>query len=173
MMLSDLMGEGLVLLDLKGKNKREMLEEMVECLWKAGVLEDKKGFFSSIFEREELESTAVGGGVAIPHGRSSGVKKLSVAFARSKQGLDFQSLDNKPVHYIFMIAAPQDVRKEYLQAIAKVARLLKSELMREKLLDVETKTETMDAIRDFDRIVPEKIEVKTKEGRVIYKNKNK
>lgn len=173
MMLSELMNEKLVLLDLKGKKKSEILEEMVECLWTVGGLERKEEFFSSILQREELESTAVGGGVAIPHGRSPSVKRLSVVFARDKKGIDFQSLDNKPVHYIFMIAAPQDVRKEYLQAVAKVARLLRSELMRKRLMEVRTEKEIMNTIKDFDLLVPEKIEVKTKEGRVIYKNKNK
>ena len=128
--------------------------------------------YSRISEREDLESTAVGGGVAIPHGRSSSVKRLAVVFARDKDGVDFQSLDKKPVNYIFMIAAPEDVRKEYLQAIAKVARLLKSQLMRERLLEVDTQKEIMEIVRDFDQLVPEKIEVRTKEGRVIYKNKN-
>lgn len=172
MRLSELMNEKLILLSLKGKKKAEILEEMVECLSKVDILEDKKDFFSSISQREELESTAVGGGVAIPHGRSSSVKKLSIVFARDEDGVDFESLDSKPVHYIFMIAAPQDVRKEYLQAIAKVARLLKSELMKKRLMEVNTDKELMDAIKDFDQLVPEKIEVKTKEGRVIYKNKN-
>lgn len=173
MMLSELMNEKLILLNLKGRKKSEIIEELVECLWRAGVLSDKKGFLTSILEREEIESTAVGGGIAIPHGRSPSVKKLSVAFARDKEGVDFQSLDNKLVHYIFMIAAPQDVRKEYLQAVAKVARLLKSELIRERLMEVKTEQEIMGIIKDFDQLVPEKIEVKTKEGRVIYKNKDK
>ena len=172
MVLSDLMDEKLVLLELKSRDKDGILEEMVESLSRAAVLEDKKQFLSKIAEREELESTAVGGGVAIPHGRSSKVKKLTVAFARSKDGVDFQSLDKKPVKYIFMIAAPEDIRKEYLQAIAKVARLLKSQLMRERLMEVNTQKEIMDVVRDFDQLVPEKIEVRTKEGRVIYKNKN-
>ena len=167
MRLSELMDEKTILLSLKGKKKAEMLEEMVECLSKAGILENKKEFLSSILEREELESTALGGGVAIPHGRSSGVKKLTVLFARDKNGVDFQALDRKPVHYIFMIAAPKDVRKEYLQAIAKVARLLKSELMKKRLMEVNREKELMDTIRDFDRLVPERIEVKTKEGKFV------
>ncbi len=172
MILSDLMNEKSVLLSFHDTKKAEILREMVECLSTNGLLQDKEEFASAIFERENVESTAVGGGVAIPHGRSSSVSKLSVIFGRTRDGVDFESLDGKPVNFIFMVAAPLEASKEYLQAIAKVARLLKSEVMRKRLLEAETVQEIMDVVKDFDQILPEKIEVKTKEGRVIYKNKS-
>jgi len=78
--------------------------------------------------------------------------------------------DKKPVNIIFMIAAPSDARKEYLQAVAKIARLLKSRIMREALLLSETPKDVMKIIKDFDNMLVEEIKVVTKEGRVIHKD---
>ena len=169
MLLSELLTPDLVILDLKARDKRDIIAEMVDLFVQSGIVTDKEKFIEMVEKREQIESTAIGGGIAIPHARSEVVKQLRVGFARSKEGVDFDALDRKPVHLIFMIAAPIDVRKEYLQAVAKVARLLKSSVMRKALMDAETKEDVMRVIMDFDGVVPERVEVKTKEGRVIYK----
>ncbi len=168
MLLAKYMSGDLMLMDLKSKKKVDVIDELVRLLAQAGCVRDVDGFAATIQRREELESTALGGGIAIPHGRDHGVEDLKVAFARSREGVDFRSKDNKPVHLIFMIAAPDSLHREYLQIVAKIARLLKSKIMRETLLRCETPKDVMELVRDFDNMLMEEIEIKTKEGRVLY-----
>jgi fructose-specific phosphotransferase system IIA component len=169
MLLGKYMSDDLILCDLRSEEKTDVIEEMIGLFAKAEVIRDKEIFRDTIRKREELESTAIGYGVAIPHGRSNSVKELKIAFARSKNGIDFQALDKKPVYIIFMIAAPEEVRKEYLQIVAKIARLSKSKIMREALQQVETPKEVMELIYDFDNMLVEELEVKLKDGRIIHK----
>ena len=158
----------LIKTDLKSKDKWSIIEELAQLFVDAGYVEDKNEFVNALRRREEIESTAIGDGIAIPHARSEAVKELHVAFGRAKDGVNFDALDKKPVHLIFMIAAPQNVRKEYLQAVAKVARLLKSQVMKKALLNANTVDEVMRIIMDFDGVAPEQVKIKTKEGRVVY-----
>ena len=171
MFLGSLMEERLINCELVAKTKDGIIEEMANLFIPSGIVTDKEDFCSAIKRREEIESTAIGGGVAIPHGRSDSVTRLKVAFGRSKRGVNFNAMDRKPVNIIFMIAAPLNARKEYLQAVAKIARLLKSRVMREALLSAETPGNIMKVISDFDNMLIEEIKVETKEGRVIHGEK--
>lgn len=173
MLLQELIDESLINVDLKPKVKDAVIEEMVDLLLKEGIISNKQEFVDVIKRRESIESTAIGDGIAIPHGRSPQVERLSVAFTRSKKGVDFSALDKKPVHLIFMIAAPQEARKEYLQAVAKIARLLKSNVMKERLLKADMPSKVMDILKEFDHAAPGELLIETKEGRVIYKKGKK
>lgn len=168
--MNEVMDEKLINCDIAARDKKGLIEEMTDMFVEAGVVTNRKDFRDSIIKREEIESTAIGGGAAIPHGRSNAVKSLRVAFGRSKKGVNFDAMDKKPVNIIFMIAAPQDARKEYLQAVAKIARLLKSRVMKEALLLSETPKDVMKIIYDFDNVLIEEIKVVTKEGRVIHRD---
>lgn len=169
MLLQELIDEDLINCNLKSGNRDAVIEELVGLFMRKKIIDNRDLFITVVKKREEIESTAIGEGIAIPHGRSNSVRELKVALGRSVKGIDFAALDKKPVTLIFMIAAPEAARKEYLQAVAKVARLLKSKVMKEALLEAETPEEVMKLIRDFDGVVPESIEVETKEGRVIHR----
>ncbi|NOZ64609.1 MAG: PTS sugar transporter subunit IIA [Caldiserica bacterium] len=167
-MLIEVMGENLIIDELKHREKDEIINEIASKFKEAGVIKDETKFIEEVKAREQIESTAIGGGIAIPHARSDTVEKLTVAFAKSKEGIDFDSLDGKPVHLIFMIAAPPDVKKGYLQILARIARLCKNERMKEALIKAQNKHEILGIIKGFD-IGSEKPErIRLKEGRTIY-----
>jgi len=166
--LSELVSRDLVVLDIKGRGKEEIIEQMVDLFLQTGVVESESTFLEAINKREEIESTAIGNGIAIPHGRSEGVKRLALVIGRSSNGVDFAALDGQPVYLIFMIAAPATARQEYLQTVAKVARLLRSKPQKEKLLEAKTAEELLKVIEEFDRRFREEIAVKPKEGRIIH-----
>ena len=168
MLLTELIKEDRVILNLKSLTKKDAIKEMAEHFKQLGLVEDKDKFIEKILERESIESTGIGEGIAIPHARCDSVKELSVVFARSEQGVEFDSIDGKPVHLIFMIGAPQDVKKEYLQTIAKIARLLKTRHYKEDLLKAKTVKEIMQVFTSFDDRFPREMAVKTKNGRVIH-----
>jgi len=169
MLLSELISKDLIITDLAAAEKDKVIREMVALFPKAGIVEDEGAFLDAIEKREEIESTAIGEGIAIPHGRSERVKRLAVAFARSKAGVDFDALDGKPVYLVFMIGAPATARGEYLQAVAKIARLLKNKELKEHLLSAESVDDVMSLVEDFDRRSAPRVKVKTKEGRVIHR----
>ena len=169
MLLQELMDERFIIMDLAGRTKDKAIEELAEIFVKNNIVEDKNEFVALIKKREEIESTGIGEGIAIPHARSNSVKELRVVFGKSKKGVDFKALDRRPVYLIFMIAAPNELRKPYLQAVAKVARFLRSKVLKEAIIKVSSPEEVMDLVRDFDGVIPEALRVKTKEGRVIHK----
>lgn len=169
MFLSDYVKKRNIILDLKGNDKNSIIKEMAQVLMDSGDVTDKESFVDGIMKREEIESTAIGKGIAIPHTRGEFCDHLSIALGRTKEGIDFKALDGKPVYFILMITAPITVQKEYLQVIAKVARFLKSEDNKKRILEAKTKEELFQVIKDFDARFPGAESVKTKDGRVVHK----
>ncbi|MFH1006200.1 MAG: PTS sugar transporter subunit IIA [Candidatus Latescibacterota bacterium] len=170
MKLSELITEKLVISSIEPCEKKvDVLKAFVRLFAQAGLVGDAEECLYAIRQREQIESTAIGEGVAIPHGRSETVKKLAIAFGRSKEGIAFDALDKKPVHLLFMIVSPTDAQGGYLQAVAKIARLLKNKALKVRLMEAETPEDAMAVIRDFDGRVAPDIEVETREGRVIHR----
>lgn len=169
MLLQELIDEKLIIMELTAKNKDQVIEELTGLLVEHGIVKNGEEFITAIKQREEIETTGIGEGIAIPHARVGSLNELKVVFGRAKKGIDFKALDRRPVHLILMVAAPIELRKPYLQAVAKVARFLKSKVLKEALLKAESPREIMDLVRDFDGVLPETLKVKTKAGRVIHK----
>jgi len=169
-MLQELITADLIIPQLANREKEGVISEFSRLFGRAGVVEDVEKFEETIKVREGIESTAIGEGVAIPHGRSETVKRLAVGFGGSKEGVEFNSLDGKPVHIIFMIAAPLAAKKEYLQTVARIARLLKIKVLKQGLLQAQSVEDVLKVVEEFDSRYPSEVEVKTKEGRVIHRS---
>ncbi len=126
--------ESLCLFDLKATTKREALAEMVDAVCAEHDIKDRGLILEMLLNRESLGSTAIGKGVAFPHGRSLAVRDLSIAFARSARGIDFDSTDKKPTHAVFLIIAPpQDRDNLYLQVLGRIVDLIKDDSSRERV----------------------------------------
>ena len=137
--LAEFFNPSLCLFDLKSGNKQGALEEMVNCIIHEYNLKDKDIILEMLLNRESLGSTAIGKGVAFPHGRTLAIQELTLLFARSKEGVDFDSLDKKPTHLFFLtIAPPQDRDNLYLQVLGNLVELIKTPAKRKKLMQVET-----------------------------------
>ncbi|MFH1562676.1 MAG: PTS sugar transporter subunit IIA [Nitrospirota bacterium] len=147
MKLSDVLSLDVIETNLKAKDKDGILEEMVGLLFKAGKIEDEGKILDAVQKREELMSTGIGHGVAIPHAKYDGIKDLCAAFGRSKNGINFKSLDNEPVHLFFMLLSPEDVTGPHIKALAKISRLLKHHHVRELLKSTDTPEKTLEIIR--------------------------
>lgn len=109
MRISELLQKESIALGRKPQDKADAIGQMVELLAKSGSLEDKKKFKQAILERECLSTTGIGEGIAIPHGKSSAVKRAALAAMVVPQGVDFASADGAPVHLLFMIAVPEEL----------------------------------------------------------------
>ncbi|MBL7170931.1 MAG: PTS sugar transporter subunit IIA [Candidatus Omnitrophica bacterium] len=150
MRIIDFLSEKCISTNLKGRNKREVLEELVDLLVKAGEIEDKEEMVKVLLEREKLGSTGIGEGIGIPHGKTKTVKKLVAAFGRSEKGIDFDSLDGEPAYLFFLMVAPQDSAGPHLKALARISRLLKEKDFREELMRAQSPEVLFAAIRRKD-----------------------
>lgn len=139
-----------VILPVKGKDKKSIIRELIDILERHHRVKNKEEAFKSVMEREKLGSTGVGLGVAIPHGRTSAVDKLVGALGISPEGVDFESLDGEPVHFIFLILSPLDATGDYLRAISRVARFFKDKFFRETLKNVSSVEEAIKIIKQED-----------------------
>ncbi|HEX8691863.1 MAG TPA: PTS sugar transporter subunit IIA [Longimicrobium sp.] len=142
------MTEDAVQLDLRGESKDEILKELIGLL---GVDDKAQGIlFKMLKRRENLGSTGIGKGIAIPHCRSLVVNRLRVAFGRKKGGVDFKAIDDQPVHNFFLIVAPPlEVSNQYLPVLGRIAQFAKEP-------DVAGRLEQMSEPREFLALLEEK-----------------
>ena len=150
MKIGDILTEDLVIASLRGRTKNELIEELARVVSAHRAEIDHDRLVEALEERERLNSTALGEGVAIPHGKLPGLKQVVAAFGRSLEGVDFQSLDGKPTHLFFLLAAPEDSAGAHLKALARISRLLKDDAFRARLMKVADAHELYAAIRDED-----------------------
>ena len=122
------------IIDLKGRTKNEVLRELFRTIEKAPEITNGPDFERSIIERENILTTGIGFEIAIPHVKIPSVKNYVMALGRSTDGIDFDSLDGKPVKIIIMIASSDRQRDEFLKVLAKIVLLFKEEAFRRKIL---------------------------------------
>ncbi len=134
MKITEILTPDLILPDLHGTSKADILRELADCLAAKFKDIDASGLAAVLAERERLGSTAIGDGIAIPHGKIKGAAKIVGAFGRNVAGVDFDSLDGGPTHLFFVLVAPEDSTSLHLKALARVSRLLKDLSFRERLL---------------------------------------
>jgi mannitol/fructose-specific phosphotransferase system IIA component (Ntr-type) len=142
MELRDFFSEDAVQLELQGTSKDDILRELIALL----TLDEKSEsmLFKMLKRRENLGSTGIGRGIAIPHCRSLVVNRLRVAFGRKKTGVDFKAIDDKSVHFFFLIVAPPlEVSNQYLPVLGKIAQFSKEADVPTRLLDIGTPAEFM------------------------------
>ena len=150
MKITDILSSDMVIGDLKGTTKPDVLNELAKAL-AAKYKDIKLGELNAVLaERERLGSTAIGDGIAIPHGKLAGVKGILGIFGRHPAGVDFDSLDGKPTHLFFLLVAPEDSSSLHLKALARVSRLLKDQPFREHLLKASEVTELYQLIKEED-----------------------
>ena len=125
----------MVVPQLRSGTKGEVLSQLAQCLCNAHKEISYDRLLAVLNERERLGSTAIGDGIAIPHGKLKGITQILGVFGRSREGVDFDSLDGSPTHLFFLLVAPEDSASLHLKALARVSRLFKDASFRQRLLD--------------------------------------
>jgi len=153
MKILDFLKPAAVTANLESTNKKDAIEELVDLLVKSDDIKSakKKDVVRSVLEREGLGSTGIGQGVAIPHSKSPLIKDLVGAFAISKKGINFESLDGKPAHIFFLLLASSDTTGPHLKALARISRLLKDKYFRDALIQAKTDKEVYEIIAREDK----------------------
>ncbi|MBF0122684.1 MAG: PTS sugar transporter subunit IIA [Candidatus Omnitrophica bacterium] len=152
MKILDFLCPDAVVADLKAGTKKELIEEIVGMMVDAGAFEKKHKLkiIDVLMAREALGSTAIGQGIAIPHGKTDCVDNLVAGLAVSKRGIDFDALDGEPAYIFFLLAAPSDSAGPHLKALARVSRLLKDKYFRESLKSAKDKKEILELVSRED-----------------------
>ncbi len=156
MLLSHILQSENICLNLKSARKMDAIKEIVDAIASTGRIVDKVGLFQAIVEREELQSTALDCGAAVPHARidaalphakTDAVKGIIIGLGISQQGVDFDAPDKSPAHLVFLIAAPRSANSEYLHLLQNVCRLLQLDGFREKMLLAQDPADVLHEIK--------------------------
>ncbi|MEG6574221.1 fructose-specific PTS transporter subunit EIIC [Caldibacillus debilis] len=150
MKITELLTEATVTMTVSGSGKTEAIGELAKLLDGAGKLADVQRFMEAVLRREDQGTTGIGDGIAIPHAKSSAVKEAAIAFGKSEKGVDFASLDGKPVHLIFMIAAPEGADNQHLEALSRLSELLMKKEVREGLMKASSPDEVLEVIGRYE-----------------------
>lgn len=151
MRIEEALKENCISADIKGRNKKEALYELCEVLYKAGLIKNIQEVVNIIIEREKLGSTGIGEGIAIPHGKMKDIDSILCAFGKSKGGIDFDAVDRKPVHIIFLLLAPEGSASLHLKMLSRISKILRDPSIRKKLLELDGAHDIYTYIVEEDR----------------------
>lgn len=148
--ISELLLPDGIILDIRADEKIAVIKELAQILIDKNIITQSEEFYAAVLKRENLESTGIGQGVAIPHARTSAVKNIAVVFGRSQKGVDFSSLDGQPSNLIFLIAAPEDKKTEYIMTLARLSKLLRKNDLRKALQTAQTSQEVVQILTNYE-----------------------
>lgn len=151
MRITDFLTAQGVIPELAAREKSAVLREMAQ--WLAAQRESLNAdrVLQVLWERERISTTAIGEGVAIPHGKLAGIERVLGVFARSPGGVDFAALDGAPTHLFFVLLAPENAAADHLKALARISRLLKDAAFRSRLMEGQTREEIFKIIAEEDQ----------------------
>ena len=146
MRLTEILKPQNIKLPLLAKNKSEAIAELVNLLAETGEVSDGKKVLEAVLERESTRTTGIGNGLAIPHGKCTGVGHLVMAIGRPATPIDFQAIDGRPVTLIWLLASPPDQTGPHIHALARISRLMTIERFRQALITADSPQQLYDAI---------------------------
>ena len=146
MILTQILEPACIIVPLQGKNKEAVIAELVDALASAGSIQDKNVVLQAVLAREQTRSTGIGSGIAIPHGKCKGARELVMAMGISSQGVDFESIDEKPVYIVVLLVSPIDKTGPHIQALARISRLMLDEEFKNKIQHSTSAQELYDLI---------------------------
>ena len=150
MKIMDILVKEGVILDLASDTKDAVLEEMARSVSAAEPSLNADRLLEVLVDREALQSTGIGDGVAIPHGKIAGLERLVASFARSVKGVDFESIDGQPTHHFFLLVVPEHSGGQYLKALARISRFFRDAAFRQQLTEAKALEDVLRAIQEED-----------------------
>lgn len=149
--LSDVLTKERIIINLTGKDKYDVLEKMVQVTKNSEKITNETDFLKKVTEREKIKSTGIGGGIGIPHAQSSGVSDIVACMGISEPGIEFNAIDGKPVHLIFLIAANERTDSKYLGLLSRIARLFIEEPFKRRIMKSTSPEEIMTLIIEKEK----------------------
>ncbi len=152
MLLSDFIEQSRIVLDIPDTGKEEIIRTLVKKIASGNKKLNEQQAVKAVYERENLGSTGIGEGIAIPHAKFDFIEDPLVAIGVSKDGVNFEAIDNLPVHIVILILGPsdEDHHDKYLELMKHTTRLLKQDVLRQKIADVPKTADVKDIIRTYE-----------------------
>jgi fructose-specific phosphotransferase system IIA component len=147
MKISEILTESMVLTDLEGDSKDDIINAMVDLIGNSDKVLDKEKVRQAIFDREKLMSTGVGNGFALPHGKTDAVADIVAAFAVTARPIDYESLDKKPVRLVFLLVGKDSMVGPHIKLLSRISRLMHKEQFRTQLISMKTPGEVLEMFR--------------------------
>ena len=141
MKVYELLEKKYILTDFKSKDKIEIINELIDLYKDDAKVNDLEKARVAVLDRENIMSTGVGKGFAIPHGKSNGVNDVIAAFGRTKHDIDYDALDGDPVHHVFLLIGRDDMVSKHIKLLSRISRLMNVDKFRTKLLEASTAEE--------------------------------
>ncbi len=149
MKILDVLQKEAILADLKSKDKKGVLDELVAPVARIAEV-NHENLLRVLMDRERLGSTGIGGGIGIPHGKLKDLDSLVLGFGLSRKGVDFESMDGRPTYIFFLLVTPENSTGLHLKLLARISRILKNEPFRERLLNAADRDEILSIIQEED-----------------------
>lgn len=146
MKITDILQKELIQLPLQATEKTAAITELIDLLHEHGKLDDRDQVLNAVLTRENTRSTGIGMGLAVPHGKSHGCRKLTITIGKTSTPIDFDSVDSKPCNFIVLLASPVDQTGPHIQALASVSRLWLNEHFRNDILQSNNADDIYNAI---------------------------
>lgn len=144
MTLTSLLDKQTILTELEVSDKQELLNLMVDLLEHRVSEEQLSNIRQAVLQREEIMSTGVGKGLAIPHGKAAGLSESYASFALLADPIEFDSIDGEPVRIVFMLVGPESKNSVHIKLLSRISRLMNNESFRERLLECQTPSDVLD-----------------------------
>ena len=149
MKILDVLRKETILTDLKAKDKKGVIEELVASVSQITGINSSE-LVRVLLERERLGSTGIGGGIGIPHGKLANLESLIMGFGLSRKGVDFESIDGRPTHLFFLLITPENSTGLHLKLLARISRILKNDSFKKKLMKAAGSNEVFSIIGEVD-----------------------
>jgi fructose-specific phosphotransferase system IIA component len=151
MKIASVLEENHVFVQMDGKTKEDAIKFLVESIADSGIFEKSDDIFHAVLDRERIMTTGVGNGVAIPHCKHASCNDFKLAIGISKNLLDFNSIDKKPVSIVFLLVGPNTVAGNHIKLLSKISKLISREEIREKILEFSSEKEVYDFIIEQEK----------------------
>jgi len=147
MKLSDLLHKDFIIAELKSTIKEDVINELIDLFNNDNRVIDIKKVRDAVLDREKIMSTGVGKGFAIPHGKTSAVNEILAAFGKTENPIDYQALDNQPVHLVFLLVGKDNMVSTHIKLLSRISRMMTKDEFREKLLQAKSNDEIVELFR--------------------------
>ena len=151
MKLSDVLTKERIIINLNGRDKFDVLGKLVNIARTSDKVINEADLLKKVIEREKIKSTGIGGGIGIPHAQTTGVTDTIACLGTSGQGIEFNSLDDKPVHLVFLIATKERTNSTYLGLLSRIARLFIDESFKQRIIKSASPEEIMNLILEKEK----------------------
>lgn len=147
MNLLEILSPDSVVAPLVAKDKKGVIDELVDLLASVKKVNDARLLKDAVWQREQMRTTGIGAGLAIPHGKCPGMPGLAMAIGKPASPMDFEAIDGQPVRLVVLLASPPDRTSDHIQALARISRLMTMEDFRERIYAAQTAAEIFELLK--------------------------